>query len=405
MALHAQGMAGTTPEERLYKNEKKSIEQLVHNYQKSPSSWSGERLEKLALLADKYQVPFAIKDPTIGQYLGAFTGGVGDALVFGAVPDKAYVVPGAEGAATAGKVVGTVGSIIAAAMSLGTSTGAQATVGGAGLAVKGTAGAVNAAKALGSAGKIVHGAKQVGGGLVKGGRFIGRNFTLPGVSRQLMKPLAKGIAPALSAAGVKGGFVSAGINMAKRDGLKNVDKLIKAGKNTEALEVLKKVGASADEVKSITSTMFGGNKALIKAAVKDIGLDPKGAVTGNSQIISQLIGNRREGTAVSAKSLRNWIKSWNTKKGNPKISKAVEDQIVKEITEAEIKTIGELALEMSKKLGGAAATTPLSSIGIGNTALGAGGLGLVSMGNMSTEKQFDPYKDLLAQMPTTPTAG
>ena len=93
MALHAQNLAGTSPEERLYKNEKKSIEKLVWNYQKSPSSWSGERLEKLALLADKYQVPFAIKDPTIGQHIGAFTGGIGDALVFGAVPDKAYVVP------------------------------------------------------------------------------------------------------------------------------------------------------------------------------------------------------------------------------------------------------------------------------------------------------------------------
>ena len=347
MALHAQNLAGTSPEERLYKNEKKSIEKLVWNYQKSPSSWSGERLEKLALLADKYQVPFAIKDPTIGQHIGAFTGGIGDALVFGAVPDKAYVVPGAEGAATAGKVVGTIGSIIAAALSLGTSAGAQAAVGGTAVAARGAVGAVTAAKAAGSAAKLTHGAKAVGGNLWKAGKFVGRNFTLPGVSRQLMKPLAKGISPALAQAGVGGSFVKSGLSMAKTDALTKVDKLIKAGKNTEALEVLKKAGASADEVKSLTSQMFGGNKALIKAAVKDIGLDPKGAVTGNAQIISRLIGNRREGTAVTAKSLKNWIKSWNAT-NSPKISNAVETQIIKEITEAEIKTIGELALEMSK---------------------------------------------------------
>ena len=404
MALHSQNLGSTTPEERLYKNEKKSIEKLVWNYQKNPSSWSGERLEKLALLSDKYQVPFAIKDPTVGQYLSAFTGGIGDAIVFGAVPDKAYVVPGAEGFATAGKVVGTVGSIIAAALSFGGSTGAQASVAAGGAAVKGTTAAISAAKALGSAGKLTHGAKAVGGNLWKGGKFIGRNFTMPGVARHLMKPLAKGISPALANAGVGGSFVKAGLRLTKTDAFAKVDKLIKAGKNTEALEALSKAGASADEIKAISSRLYGGNKALIRAGLRKFKLNPKGTVSSNADLMAKIMGNRHDGTAVTAKSLGQWINKYNLT-GTPKITMAQRQQIIKEVTEAEIKTIKELADSLAGSLGGGASASLTSGIGVGNTALGAGGLALISAGNMSTEQQFDPYKDLLAQMPTTPTAG
>ena len=81
------GVGGTqqpqyTPEQRFFMNEQKSVLKLVDNYKMAPEKWDRKRLEKLQMLADKYDIPFTPKSASAFQKARSTVVGAVDSVLF-----------------------------------------------------------------------------------------------------------------------------------------------------------------------------------------------------------------------------------------------------------------------------------------------------------------------------------
>ena len=376
-----------TPEQKLYMDERKSVQKLVKNYETHPERWGKEKLQKLKGLADRYEIPFEVARATGGQRARSAIVGAVDSILFDMIPDDSYITPGTEGWAKSGKWAGIVIPLIASAAATVATGGAAAPLMGAAVANagKGTAGRIlsNVAKRVPQAAKTMY------------------KWTAPGMIGEGIKGAGKIISPALAARGIgtANPFIQSGLNAAQKNFVDQGVKILRTGGDdaiSKAMESFAKAGLNKTQIENLKllpemqnafkfgtsvvddATMaFQLNKAGITGGVSATGFAPGGTSVGKlSGVLSRISGKNTPETVLNTSNLKKAIDSWN--KATTKKALQIKESpqaYLNRLNKLGITTVGEARSAM---IAGRSGVTPTVGMDMSSILpiLGAGYMGM-----------------------------
>ena len=385
------GVGGTqqpqyTPEQRFFMNEQKSVLKLVDNYKMAPEKWDRKRLEKLQMLADKYDIPFTPKSASAFQKARSTVVGAVDSVLFDLIPDEGYIAPGSEGYAKAGKWAGLVIPLLVEGAATIATGGAAAPVTGPMMAAQ----LARIAKTGSSASRIA-----------RAGNWAKKAYqwTAPGLISSGIKGAVKTAGPALAARGMGDNwFAKLGLNMAQRGFIDDGMKALSSGSPTAATDALAsfaKAGLNAKQINALKSSdvmlkLFKNNKKQLNRAFKTGGVTPAALpLTKNAaKQWLKVLGDANDGTKITLTQIAKWAKT-----KAPKLSESQIANMYNQAVKNKVDDVGglrDLINTMGTQTGPQVATEWTNLL---NTFFG-----YLTLSGTTQVDPFDPYKGAQQQI-------
>ena len=262
-------------EERMMKNERKRVANLVKDYHSNPGRWQPQMVEKLKQMTDRYDMPWAPASATWLENTGAGIGGAADAILFDMIPDKLYSSAKTSAAASTGKIAGLAASLLMPGRNIATA---------------------------------YQGTKLAGTALGKGLGIAAKYGTAPGLATQFKAGAGRLLAPAAQRAGMSDPWIKEGAKAAgkasQRKEMAALKNVIASGDKQGAIDILKSSSFSGKRkqmmVRGAAEKLFGKKDKILKDAfIKGVG-NPIGDL--GSGVSSKFV-NFLQGSGTHYKSL------------------------------------------------------------------------------------------------------